>query len=90
MVFMHLPSNLCLIAIPFASDLHAVIALLLIRSLLSQMDVPKRGSSVMAVVTTPERPAAAAITSVPRTLAVAVSPTIGAYFSRYPFSGGPC
>src|SRR6185295_5443670 len=44
MVFTHLPSSLCLVAIPFVSDLGLVIALLLLRSLLSQMDVPTRNS----------------------------------------------
>ncbi len=45
------------------------------RSLLSQMDVPTRTSYVMAVVTPPERPAAASITAVPRSLAAALSPS---------------
>lgn len=89
MVFTHLPSNLCLIAIPFTSDLHAVVALLLIRSLLSQMDVPTRGSYVMAVVTPAERPAAAAITTVPRSLAAAVSPTIAGYLLTISGFGWP-
>jgi MFS family permease len=48
----------------------------MLRSLLSQMDVPTRTSYVMAVVTPPERPAAASLTSVPRSLAAAVSPVI--------------
>ena len=76
MVFTHLPSNLCLIAMPFVPSLSAVIALLMVRSLLSQMDVPTRTSYVMAVVTPPERPAAASLTSVPRSLASAISPVI--------------
>ena len=76
MVFTHLPSNFCLVAIPFVSDLGVVIALLLLRSLLSQMDVPTRNSYVMAVVTPPERPAAASVTSVPRSLASAIGPLI--------------
>ncbi|MGE5151696.1 MAG: MFS transporter [Rhodospirillaceae bacterium] len=76
MVFTHLPSNFCLLAIPFVSDLGVVIALLLLRSLLSQMDVPTRNSYVMAVVTPPERPAAASVTSVPRSLASALGPVI--------------
>jgi MFS family permease len=76
MVFTHLPSNFCLLAIPFVSDLRVVIALLLVRSLLSQMDVPTRSSYVMAVVTPPERPAAASLTSVPRSLASAIGPVI--------------
>jgi len=89
MVFTHLPSNLCLIAMPFASDLGTAVALLLIRSLLSQMDVPTRGSYVMAVVTPPERPAAAAITTVPRSLAAALSPTIGGYLLTLSVFGWP-
>jgi predicted MFS family arabinose efflux permease len=76
MVFTHLPANFMLIAMPFAPDLSWVIALLLARSALSQMDVPTRGSYVMAVVTPAERPAAASVTSVPRSLASAVSPLL--------------
>jgi MFS family permease len=76
MVFTHLPSSLCLVAIPFVSDIRLVIALLLVRSLLSQMDVPTRTSYVMAVVTPAERPAAASLTSAPRSLASGISPVI--------------
>jgi MFS family permease len=76
MVFTHLPANLMLIAMPLMPDLSLVIALLLARSALSQMDVPTRGSYVMAVVTPAERPAAASVTSVPRSLASAVSPLL--------------
>jgi MFS family permease len=76
MVFTHLPANLMLVAMPFVPDLAWVIVLLLARSALSQMDVPTRGSYVMAVVTPAERPAAASITSVPRSLASAVSPLL--------------
>jgi MFS family permease len=74
MVFTHLPSSLFLLLIPFIPKLAVVIGLLMLRSLLSQMDVPTRTSYVMAVVTPPERPAAASLTSVPRSLAAAVSP----------------
>jgi hypothetical protein len=59
-VFTHLPANLCLVALPFAAELWQAIALLLLRSLLSQMDVPTRTSYVMAVVTPAEREAAEA------------------------------
>jgi len=89
MVFTHLPSSLCLIAIPFVSSLPAVVALLLIRSLLSQMDVPTRSSYVMAVVTPPERAAAAGVTSVPRSLASAISPTISGYLLSLSTFGSP-
>jgi MFS family permease len=76
MVFTHLPANLALMTAPFVSDLRIVVVLLFIRSLLSQMDVPARSSYVMAVVTPAERPAAASLTSVPRSLASAISPVI--------------
>jgi MFS family permease len=79
MVFTHLPSSLCLVVIPFVPSLPVVIALLLLRSLLSQMDVPTRNSYVMAVVTPRERAAAASVTSVPRSLASAVGPMIAGY-----------
>jgi MFS family permease len=76
MVFTHIPSSLCLIAAAFVPNLGVVLALLLIRAALSQMDVPTRTSYVMAVVTPEERPAAASVTAVPRSLASAISPTI--------------
>src|SRR5262245_9688063 len=76
MVFTHIPSSLCLIAAAFSPYLGIVLALLLVRSALSQMDVPTRTSYVMAVVTPAERPAAASVTAVPRSLASALSPAI--------------
>ena len=79
MVFTHLPSSVCLIAMAFAPNLTTIVILLLLRSFLSQMDVPTRSSYVMAVVTPPERPAAAGLTSMPRSLATALSPTISGY-----------
>ena len=79
MVFTHLPANLCLVAVPFATGLWQAIALLLLRSLLSQMDVPTRTSYVMAVVTPAERQAAAGLTAVPRSLAAALSPSLAGW-----------
>ena len=79
MVFTHLPSSLCLIAIPFVPSLAGVVVLLFVRSALSQMDVPTRSSYVMAIVTPAERPAAASFTSVPRSLASAMSPLMAGY-----------
>ncbi len=82
MVYTHIPSSLCLILAAIAPSLELALALLLIRAALSQMDVPTRSSYVMAIVTPPERPAAASITSVPRSLAAAGSPAIaGAMFA---------
>ena len=76
MVFTHLPANLCLILVAFAPSLWIAVTLLLIRSALSQMDVPTRASYVMAVVTPRERPAAASVTAVPRSLASALAPIL--------------
>jgi predicted MFS family arabinose efflux permease len=82
MVFTHIPSSLCLIGAALAPGLGLTLALLLARSLLSQMDVPARGAFVMSVVTPAERPAAASFTAVPRSLASAVSPSLtGAMFA---------
>jgi MFS family permease len=82
MVYTHIPSSLCLILAAVAPSLEAALALLLLRAALSQMDVPTRSSYVMAVVTPPERPAAASVTSVPRSLAAAASPAMaGALFA---------
>lgn len=77
MVFTHVPASICLILAALAPNVGLALALLLIRSALSQMDVPARGAYVMAVVTPPERAAAASFTAVPRSLAAAVSPAIG-------------
>ena len=76
MVFTHLPANVFLILTPFMPTLPIAIACLLIRASLAQMDVPARTSYVMAVVTPAERPAAASITAVPKSLASAISPLI--------------
>lgn len=77
MVFTHIPSSLCLIGAAFADSLPLALALLFMRSALSQMDVPTRSAFVMAVVTPAERAAAASFTAVPRSLAAAASPAIG-------------
>jgi MFS family permease len=89
MVFTHIPSSICLIAVAFCSNLTVVLVLLLIRSALSQMDVPTRSSYVMAVVTPPERTAAASITAVPRSLASSISPAIAGFMLAGPFSALP-
>ena len=89
MVFTHIPSSICLIAVAFSSNLTVVLALLLVRAALSQMDVPTRSSYVMAVVTPAERTAAASVTAVPRSLASSVSPAIAGFMLAGPFSGLP-
>jgi MFS family permease len=89
MVFTHLPSSVCLILIPFMSDLVPVIVLLFIRSALSQMDVPTRSSYVMAIVPPAERPAAASVTSVPRSLAASISPFLAGWLLGVSAFGWP-
>ncbi|MGH6816805.1 MAG: MFS transporter [Hyphomicrobiaceae bacterium] len=82
MVYTHIPSSFCLILAVFAPSLEIALVLLSVRAALSQMDVPTRSSYVMAVVTPAERPAAASVTAVPRTLAAAASPALaGALFA---------
>jgi len=86
MVFTHLPANLFLILVPLMPTLELALLFLLLRSALSSMDVPVRTSYVMAVVTPGERPAAASLTAVPRSLASALSPTLaGALLAASPF-----
>ena len=82
MVFTHVPASLCLIAAAFSPNIDWALGLLLVRSALSQMDVPARSAYVMSVVTPAERPAAASFTAVPRSLASAAGPVIaGALFA---------
>ncbi|MCZ0964144.1 MFS transporter [Paracoccus benzoatiresistens] len=89
MVFTHIPSSLCLILAAFAPTLWLALTLLLVRAALSQMDVPTRSSYVMAVVTEGERAAAASVTSVPRSLAAALSPALAGAMFGGPFLAGP-
>ncbi len=89
MVYTHIPSSICLILAAFSPNLTLTMGLLLIRSALSQMDVPTRSSYVMAVVTPAERPAAASVTAVPRSLASSISPAFAGFMLAGPFSGLP-
>lgn len=89
MVFTHIPSSLCLILAAFSPNLIIVLALLLVRSALSQMDVPTRTSYVMAVVTPAERTAAASVTAVPRSLASSISPAMAGALLSTSFAGLP-
>jgi MFS family permease len=89
MVFTHIPSSICLIVAAFSPSVTVALALLLVRSALSQMDVPTRTSYVMAVVTPAERTAAASVTAVPRSLASAVSPAMSGALLSTSFLGLP-
>lgn len=82
MVFTHIPANVCLILAALVPSAPLALALLFVRSALSQMDVPTRTAYVMSVVTPAERAAAGSFTAVPRSLAAALSPTLsGALFA---------
>lgn len=76
MVFTHLPANGFLIAAALVPNRWLAVGFLLLRSLLSQMDVPARQAFVMAVVLPEERAAAASVTNVPRSLASATTPAL--------------
>ncbi len=89
MVFTHLPASILLLIIPMIPDLSWVIVMLFARSAVSQMDVPTRSSYVMAVVSPPERAAAASITSVPRSLAQSISPLLAGYLLQVSPFGWP-
>lgn len=76
MVFTHLPSNLVLIAVAFSPNLPIAIALLLVRVLLSQMDVAPRQAYVMALVDPTDRTAAASVTNTARYLTRPAGPVL--------------
>jgi MFS family permease len=79
MVFTHLPANGFLILAALVPHPAIAIGCLLLRSLLSQMDVPARQALVMAVVPPDERAAAASVTNVPRSLASAATPALAGW-----------
>jgi MFS family permease len=89
MVYTHIPSSILLIVAAFSPNLVVTLGLLLVRSALSQMDVPARTSYVMAVVTPAERTAAASVTAVPRSVASAISPAMAGILLTTAFSGLP-
>lgn len=89
MVFTHLPANMFLILAAFMPNAVLAVAALLARSALSQMDVPARTSYVMAVVSPAERPAAASVTNVPRSLASVLPPLLAGWMLGHSTFGWP-
>ncbi|MCU1360509.1 MAG: major facilitator superfamily 1, partial [Ilumatobacteraceae bacterium] len=89
MVFTHLPAQLLLISAALMPNLTLAIVCLVLRSLLSAMDVPARNSFVMAVVSAPERAVAASITNVPRSLASALPPIAAGWMLDHSNFGWP-
>ncbi len=84
-----MPANVFLVLTAFAPTVGVAFGLLILRSLLSQMDVPTRSSYVMAVVEPAERPAAASLTAVPRSLATAVAPLLSGWLMSVSSFGWP-
>jgi MFS family permease len=86
MVYTHLPSNVFLILAAFMPSATLSITFLLLRTAVSQMDVPARQAFVMAVVPPRERAAAATVTNVPRSLAAGLAPLLaGALLEKTTF-----
>jgi MFS family permease len=76
MVATHFTSSTFLVAMAFSPSGTVAVAFLLLRQLLSQMDVPTRQAYLMAVVEDHEREEAAISTTLARTVTQAVSPAI--------------
>jgi len=89
MVFTHIPANIFLITAAFMPNVWLSVTFLILRSALSQMDVPIRTSYVMAIVTPPERAAAASLTNVPRSLASAFPPLVAGFMLQRSTFGWP-
>ncbi len=89
MVFTHIPANIFLITAAFMPNVWLAVIFLILRSALSQMDVPIRTSYVMAIVSPPERAAAASLTNVPRSLASAFPPLVAGWMLQHSTFGWP-
>ena len=84
MVFSHLPSNVLLILIPIMPNYTLAALILLLRQLLSQMDVPTRQAYTMALVAPEERTAAASVTSLARSAGSATTPVMSGALMQGP------
>jgi MFS family permease len=89
MVFTHLPSNFLILFVPLMPNVELAVTALLIRHLLSQMDVPTRQSYTMAVVDADERAASAGILSVARNAGAAIAPLFTGAILASPSLGLP-
>ncbi len=89
MVFTHIPSNLLLTAIPFATTTLLAVFLLLCRQSMSQMDVAARQSYVVSVVSESDRTAASSITNSTRSFTQSPSPFLAGYAIENLWVGSP-
>jgi len=83
MVYSHLPASIMMAFVPYMPTLSASLFLYLGRSLLSQMDVPTRESYTMAIVRPEERSRVSGLINLPRSLALAVGPSIAGYVMQF-------
>jgi predicted MFS family arabinose efflux permease len=79
MVYTHLPSNILLLLIAFTDNSTLSLVFLFARFCISQMDVPARQTFVTLIVSPNERSAANGITSIGRSVGLA----IGLYFNGF-------
>jgi Major Facilitator Superfamily len=89
MVFTHLPSNVLLLLVPLMPSFPLAAAALMMRHVLSQMDVPTRQAYTMALVAPSERAAAAGFTSSARALAQSLAPALSGTVVSTAASGLP-
>ena len=82
-------ANLFLVLAGVLPNVYAAIAFLLLRSALSQMDVPVRQALVMRLVDPDERAAAASVTNVPRSLGSAATPALAGAMLDWSHFGWP-
>jgi MFS family permease len=78
MVFTHIPSSLCLVAMVVAPTAWLAVLFWLVRAFLGQMDVPTSQSYTMSIVGPEERTAMASATMVSRSAGVAAGPSVAA------------
>jgi MFS family permease len=84
MVFTHLPSNVLLVLVALMPTFPLAALVLLLRQVLSQMDVPTRQAYTMALVAPGERTAAASVTSLARSAGSSSSPVLSGLLLQGP------
>lgn len=89
MVFTHLPSSIALCLVPLMPTAHLAAAVLVVRSLLSSMDIPTRQAFAMLLVPEADRPAAAGLTMAGRAVGQGTAPFVSGLLLANPLAGLP-
>lgn len=89
MVFTHVPSNVFLCLIPLMPTASLAVVLLLLRHVLSQMDVPTRQAYTMALVAPSDRVFAATWTNGARNIGSALTPALAGVLLTFAAAGWP-